>query len=715
MQGFFRRCFFGMARFVVTENGGFLEIEPEDLGLNTDFSEYDFPELDAAERSRYKELQSVIKNIEERERPVARVRHGEIEKIYKDQLNQSQADAVFATEGPVLVIAGAGSGKTRTIVYRTAYMLQKGIPAESILLLTFTRRAAGEMVSRVNRLIGSELADRITAGTFHSFANSQLRRYGTAIGIRPNFTICDTVDSADMIDLIKNRLNVKKNGKTMPKKGTIAEIISRSRNHMKPISETVGGYYCKYIDFVEEISQIAEEYAKYKAEQNLLDYDDLLEKFLQLLESSPAVLEQIQNRFKYVMVDEYQDTNVFQGRIADLIAGKSRNIMVVGDDSQSIYAFRGANFENILRFPQKWEDAKLIKLFRNYRSERALLDYTNEIIKNFYVSYDKALVSNIERLRGKPVVKRFFSSEEEAVFVAEKIERLLGSGVPPEEIAVLYRSSFHSNFIQAELLKRGINFAVYGGIKFIERRHVKDVLSYAKVVLNPRDSVSLNRIFKLVPGVGAATAAKIAEGYAEKGFSVIESYAKKKFFEDLKNLCMMLESASFENAGIIGLLEIIIKFYKPILNELEDDSEDRIKDFDVLIQLASGYSDLGKFLADFTLDPPDSQLSSSKVAVNPAENRDKVVLSTIHSAKGLEWDSVFVINLAEGAFPAEKSVTKIDDLEEERRLFYVACSRAKSRLYLTYPQQRQLYGKMTSDALPSRFVAEIDKAFYDFS
>jgi len=704
-----------MARFVVTENGGFLEIEPEDLGLSSDFSEYDFPELDATERSRYKELQSVIKNIEERERPVAKFKTGEIEKAYKNELNQAQAEAVFTTEGPVLVIAGAGSGKTRTIVYRTAYMLQKGIPAESILLLTFTRRAAGEMVSRVNKLIGSELADRITAGTFHSFANSQLRKYGAAIGIRPNFTICDQVDSADMIDLIKNRLEIKKSGKTMPKKGTITEIISRSRNHMKPIAEVVEDYYCKYVDFIDEISQIAEQYVKYKAEQNLLDYDDLLEKFLQLLESSPSVLEKIQNRFRYVMVDEYQDTNVFQGKIADLIAEKSRNIMVVGDDSQSIYAFRGANFENILRFPQKWEDARLIKLFRNYRSERALLDYTNEIIKNFYVSYDKALVSNIERFRGKPVVKRFFSSEDEAVFVAEKIERMLAEGIPPEEIAVLYRSSFHSNLIQAELMKRGINFAVYGGIKFIERRHVKDVLSYAKVILNPKDSVSLNRIFKLVPGIGAATAAKIAEGYAERGLSVIESYTKKKFFEDLKSLCMMLETASFENLGIAELLDFIVKFYKPILEGLEDDSEERLKDFDVLKQIAGGYSDLGKFLSDFTLDPPDSQLSSSKIPVNPAENRDKVVLSTIHSAKGLEWDAVFVINLVEGAFPAEKSVTKIDDLEEERRLFYVACSRAKSRLYLTYPQQRQLYGKMTSDALPSRFVAEIDKAFFEFS
>ena len=704
-----------MARYVVTENGGFLEIEPEDLGLGSDFSEYDFPELDSSERERYDELKSVIKNIEERETPVSKFKTGEIEQIYKNQLNQAQADAVFATEGPVLVIAGAGSGKTRTIVYRTAYMLQKGISPESILLLTFTRRAAGEMTDRVNKLIGSALADRITAGTFHSFANLQLRKYGRFIGIMPNFTICDTVDSADMMDLIKNKLDIKKNGKTMPKKGTIAEIISRSRNHLKPISEVIENYYCKYIDFIDEITKIAELYAQYKAERNLLDYDDLLEKFMQLLESSPEVLEKLQNRYRYVMVDEYQDTNVFQGKIADLIAQKSRNIMVVGDDSQSIYAFRGANFENILRFPQKWEDARLIKLFRNYRSERALLDYTNEIIKNFYVSYEKALVSNIERTCVKPVVRRFESAEKEGEFVAGEIEKLLESRIRPEEIAVLYRSSFHANFIQTALLKRGIDFAVFGGVKFMERRHIKDVLSYLKVVQNRNDSVALNRIFKLVPGVGAATAAKIAEGYAAEGAGVVKKHAKKKYYEDLEKLCDMLESASNDELRISDVLEIVIDFYKPILEGLEEDSDDRMKDFSVLVQLASAYSELEKFLADFALDPPDSQLSSSRVAANPSENRNKVVLSTIHSAKGLEWDTVFVINLCEGAFPAEKSVTKIDDLEEERRLFYVACSRAKSRLFLTYPQQRNMYGRFNADALPSRFLAEIDKSFYSFS
>lgn len=704
-----------MARFVVTENGGFLEIEPEDLGLSSDFSEYDFPELDSSERERYNELKSVIKSIEERVTPVSKFKIGEIEQIYKNQLNQAQADAVFATEGPVLVIAGAGSGKTRTIVYRTAYMLQKGISPESILLLTFTRRAAGEMTDRVNKLIGSALADRITAGTFHSFANLQLRKYGRFIGIMPNFTICDTVDSADMMDLIKNKLDIKKNGKTMPKKGTIAEIISRSRNHLKPISEVIEGYYCKYIDFIDEINQIAELYAQYKAERNLLDYDDLLEKFMQLLESSPEVLEKLQNRYRYVMVDEYQDTNVFQGKIADLIAQKSRNIMVVGDDSQSIYAFRGANFENILRFPQKWEDARLIKLFRNYRSERALLDYTNEIIKNFYVSYEKALVSNIDRTCVKPVVRRFESAEKEGEFVADEIEKLLESRIRPEEIAVLYRSSFHANFIQTALLKRGIEFAVFGGVKFMERRHIKDVLSYLKVVQNRSDSVALNRIFKLVPGVGAATAAKIAEGYAAEGAGVLKKYAKKKYYEDLEKLCDMLESASNDELKISEVLKIVMDFYKPVLEELEEDSDDRMKDFSVLVQLASAYSELEKFLADFALDPPDSQLNSSKVAANPAENGNKVVLSTIHSAKGLEWDSVFVINLCEGAFPAEKSVTKIDDLEEERRLFYVACSRAKSRLYLTYPQQRNMYGRFNAGVLPSRFLAEIGRSFYEFS
>ena len=700
-----------MARYIVSDDGELLEDSP----VMSDTAEYEFPELDSAERERYKELRTVIKSIEDRTSDAPALKKGEIEQFYESQLNSAQCSAVFVLEGPVLVIAGAGSGKTRTIVYRTAYMLQKGIKPESILLLTFTRRAAGEMTQRVNQLIGSETANRITAGTFHSFANIQLRKYGRFIGIMPNFTICDQVDSADMIDLIKNTLDIKKTGKAMPKKGTIAEIISRSRNHAKSIADVIDGYYSKYSEFSDVITKIAEGYEKYKAERNMLDYDDLLEKFLELLENSPEALERIQNRYEYIMVDEYQDTNIFQGKIADLIAAKSRNIMVVGDDSQSIYAFRGANFENILRFPQKWEDARLIKLFRNYRSERTLLNYTNEIIKNFYVSYEKALVSNIERVKGRPVVKRFLSSEDEGEFVASEIEKLLESGMKPEEIAVLYRSSFHANFVQASLLRRGIDFAVYGGIKFVERRHIKDVLSYAKVIQNSKDSVSLNRIFKLVPGIGAATAARLAESFAEKGPVAIEAHAKKKYYGELRRLCEMLDVASNDELKITKILEIIIEFYKPVLEELEDDSDERLKDFPVLIQLASNYRVLENFLTDFALDPPDSKLSSSKVTSDASENRDKVVLSTIHSAKGLEWDTVFVINLNEGSFPSEKAVTKIDDLEEERRLFYVACSRAKSRLFLTYPQIKLMYGKLNSTALPSRFLAEISDSYYEIS
>ena len=287
-----------MARYIVSDDGELEEESPFTGGTE----EYEFPELDSAERARYSELRGVIKSIEERISDVPALRKGEIEKVYESQLNAAQCAAVFALTGPVLVIAGAGSGKTRTIVYRTAYMLQKGIKPESILLLTFTRRAAGEMTKRVNELIGSEVADRITAGTFHSFANLQLRKYGRFIGIMPNFTICDTVDSADMIDLIKNTLDIKKTGKAMPKKGTIAEIISRARNHVQPITQVVENYYSKYTEFADAITQIAGEYEKYKAERNMLDYDDLLEKFLQLLESSPEVLEKIQNRYEYVMV-----------------------------------------------------------------------------------------------------------------------------------------------------------------------------------------------------------------------------------------------------------------------------------------------------------------------------------------------------------------------------------------------------------------------------
>jgi len=672
-----------------------------------DIGKYSFPMLTDEEKKRYDELKKIVLSTN-KEIQKTEVKDGDIEKKYRKLLNDAQCEAVFNLEGPQLVIAGAGSGKTRTVVHRVSYMLEKRIRPESILLLTFTRRASNEMRSRVQKITGHDSVNRITAGTFHSFANLMLRIHGHFIGVDRNFTICDQVDSADIIDLIKNELKLPKRSRPFPKKRTVAEIISRSRNTERPIGEIIDSQYSKYLDFAMDIAKITKRYATFKKEKNVLDYDDLLQTFLEGLQTSPQMLEQIHYRYKYIMVDEFQDTNLAQGRIADILAKRTSNIMVVGDDLQSIYAFRGANFENILRFPEHWPECKITRLEQNYRSRKELLELTNSIVKNCYAAYNKELFSDLNNGLA-PTVKRAASAENEATYIADIIEDSL-ERISPGEISVLYRSSHHGNFIQAELLKRGISFTVYGGIKFIERRHVKDILSYARIVQNPLDAVAMNRVLKLVPGIGSKTAGNIVELITREGFNALKTFEKKKFFPDLKEVFGTIFTAGQPELSPLETIEIICSHYIPILKELESDFDDRAKDISVLKQIASGYRKLERFLTDFSLDPPSSKLSSG--ATNKQEKPEETVtLSTIHSAKGLEWHTVFVIHLLENFFPSEKALSRIDDLEEERRLFYVACSRAKERLFLTFPASVSFYNGILST--PSRFIAEIDRNLYE--
>jgi len=671
--------------------------------LNT----YVKPPMTEDERKRFDELKKIAASIEGKDAQVNPV-NGEIEDVYRKLLNERQCDAVFNLYGQFLVIAGAGSGKTRTIVHRVAYMIEKGVNPSKILLLTFTKRAAGEMISRVNSLTGSDFASKITAGTFHSFANMMLRIYGHLIGIKSNFTICDQVDSADMIDLIKNGMTLTKKTKPFPKKGTVAEIISRSRNTLKPIGMVIDQQYSKYTEFTEDITELSKKYASLKNELNILDYDDLLERFLDGLKSSKEFLQKIENRYSFVMVDEYQDTNVFQGEIADIIALSSGNIMVVGDDLQSIYGFRGAAFENILRFPGRWPKCKVIKLEQNYRSRRELLDFTNSIVDNCYAAYKKILFSDMSG-SCEPTVQRVTDAESEAVFIADVIEKTTEK-ISAGDVAVLYRSGHHGNFIQAELLKRNIEFAVYGGIKFIERRHVKDIISYAKVIQNPTDGVALNRILKLIDGIGSGTAGKLVNEIAGNGFRAVNNHSKRKYFDELKDMFKMLFEAGKEGHATTEIFNLIIEYYLPVLKSLESDYDDRVKDIAVLHKIASGYKSLEKFLSDFSLDPPSSQLSSGEVPLADEMPREKIVLSTVHSAKGLEWHTVFVVHLLDGCFPSDRSMARMEDLEEERRLFYVACSRAKEVLYLTFPAIVSFYGGNLT--MPSRFLAEVDEKLY---
>lgn len=630
---------------------------------------------------------------------------------YEKELNQAQLLAATTVEGPLLVIAGAGSGKTRAVVYRVAYLLEKGVDPQKILLLTFTRKAAKEMLDRASVLLDDLNAQKVMGGTFHAFSNYILRKYSGIIGIAPNFTIVDQGDAEDIIDLVRGELKIEKKGRAFPKKGRLQEIISRARNLGLTVREVIAEEFGGLAEYVEDIEKIEKAYTSYKRSHNILDYDDLLELFKFCLEENRRFRERVQDDFQYLMVDEFQDTNAVQKEIVDLMGEKHRNVMVVGDDSQSIYSFRGANFENILRFPETYPDCKIIKLEQNYRSSQAILDFTNAIIDNARIGYRKRLFSNIGGGL-KPLVKKFYSQEEEAEFVVSMIQELREEGVPLNEIAVLYRATYHGNFIQAELLKKNIPYVVYGGIRFIERRHVKDVLAHLRITLNPYDSVAWNRVLKLIPGVGNATASRIIKHVREnKGELDPSKFKGKKYADDLAKLARVLDSIRAEEVPPAAKVETLKNYYLPLLRNLEYDYQTRILDIDVLYTLACRYDELERFLSDLALDPPSNMFQDKSTPLIDESEEKPLVLSTIHSAKGLEWNTVFIPHLLDGLFPTARSWKDIRSLEEERRLFYVACTRAKRCLFLTMPHTvYSYYGYFT---LPSRFLAEIDSEKYE--
>ncbi len=629
---------------------------------------------------------------------------------YRGELNPGQLAAVTTIDGPVLVIAGAGSGKTRTIVYRLAYFIENDIPPSQILLLTFTRKAAGEMLTRAGILLNKQ-CQQIQGGTFHSFANYILRKHSRILRILPNFSVIDAADSADAIDLVRHSLKFEKKSSAFPRKSRLQTIISKAKNCNLKISKIVDKYFSGLAEFVEDIEIIAREYAKYKKANNILDFDDLMDVLRDSLKSNALFREKVQKAFPYIMCDEFQDTNVVQKDIVDLIAGKYKNLMVVGDDAQSIYSFRGANFENILLFPETYPDCKVVKIEQNYRSSQGLLNFTNSVIDNAVIGYKKKLFSEVTS-PVKPLFGEFYDQESEAEFIVDRVLELRENDIPLNEIAVLYRATYHGNYIQAELLKRNIPYVVYGGIRFVERRHVKDIISYLRIILNPLDAVAWNRILKLVPGIGSVTARNIINRIkSNKGKMDFDDYSSKKFFPELQKLSKALSLSGSKNTSIPEKIKILKKYYTPILRNLEFDYDIRILDIDLLNELATKYNDLAQFLTDFALDPPSNRFQQQTRPLIDESEEKPLVLSTVHSAKGLEWHTVFIPHLLDGLLPSEKCMDNIEELEEERRLFYVACTRAKRGLYLTMPSYMSSWDSFFT--LPSRFLAEIEKTNYE--
>jgi len=669
----------------------------------------DFPEVESTDLTlkKIEELKSIISSIESKTSESQEVVLAKNFKInYKNELNLAQLEAVTTINGPVLVIAGAGSGKTRVIVHRVAFMLENGIEPGEILLLTFTRKAASEMIGRVQGLLNDNKAQKVFGGTFHSFSNYILRKYANLLGIPANFTIIDSEDSADTIDLIKSELKIEKKEKAFPKKNRIQEIISSARNRNLTIRNVILNEFSGLVEFIDQLELINLGYEKYKKICRIFDYDDLMEVLRDCLRDNLNFRHKLNDQFRFIMVDEYQDTNIVQKEIVEYLSEGSGNILVVGDDAQSIYSFRGANYENILRFPQKYPHSKVIKIEQNYRSNQKILDFTNDIIDNARIGYKKHLFSSI-LYDTLPVVRKFYDQQLEAEFIVDKIIEYREKGIALNQIAILVRAFWHARYIEIELNRRSIPYIAVGGLAFNERKHVKDIISYLRIVQNPYDAVAWHRILKYIPGVGLVTARKIIEKIiSEKGLQT-KSFENTKFAEGLNRLTAMISKASDNTISIARKIEIILEYYAPILQATESDYQIRLLDISVLVDLSSRYDQLDKFLTDFALDPPSKKFGNKTTPLIDESEDKPLTVSTIHSAKGLEWYSVIIPHALDGLIPSVRALNNIEEIEEERRLFYVACSRAKQDLIITMPSYVSTYNAFLS--YPSRFLVEISK------
>ncbi len=630
---------------------------------------------------------------------------------YRNELNPQQYEAVTAGEGVYLLIAGAGTGKTRTLVYRVARLIETGSQPSSILLLTFTRKAAKEMLDRASLLLDKRCSE-INGGTFHSFANLTLRKYASAVGLSSSFTIMDQGDSEDVVNLLRGGLNLKDIKRRFPQKNTLFGIFSLHVNTGRSIEEIVLNDYPQFAEFMELILQTSVNYTEYKRKNSLLDYDDLL-VFLRLflLDLSPAA-KSFLSKIKFTMVDEYQDTNRIQSDIVLGLSGINRNIMAVGDDSQSIYSFRGADFQNIIRFPEIFPGTKILKLEENYRSTPQILNFTNFIIENATEKYPKKLFTSLPDGE-MPAIISAVNDNMQSKFIADKILALHESGIALSDIAVLFRSSFFSFDLEIELNKAGIPFVKFGGMKFIESAHIKDLLGFLRILANSRDIVSWYRVLLLHEGVGRAKAGKIVNVIPESaGIEVFnpESPARRNSPSGINALFDLLFSLAKSNTSVTEKAEKIIKYYDPLFKSKYDDFKKRKKDLDMFLNISSNYKSLESFLTDMALEPPRDSVIDVSDESSPS---DCLVLSTIHSAKGLEWNSVFIMNALDGLFPSEYSFEDNESIEEERRLMYVASTRAKRNLFIVHPMN--IYNNYTgvTYSKPSRFIEGADESIAD--
>ena len=628
-------------------------------------------------------------------------------------LNPEQRAAVLHDGGPLLIVAGAGSGKTRTLASRVARLIDEGTPAERILLLTFTRRAAAEMLRRAGGLIADRSAGRVWGGTFHGTANRLLRRYGAAVGLDDGFTVMDQSDSATMFGLLRAEAGLGATGRRFPKKETIAAIYSRTVNTRSSLDDTLSGWYPWVAEHGDELRGLFRAYTTRKRESNVVDYDDLLLYWHALLES--AVAETVRGLFDHVLVDEYQDTNRSQAQILSRLG--SRNVTVVGDDAQSIYSFRGASFENILGFCDDFPGTTVVKLEQNYRSTPQILDVANAVIAASKEVFPKRLWSE-RRNRDRPALVTCFDEAIQAEHVAERVLELREQGLALRDQAVLFRTGHHSAGLEIELSRRNIPFVKFGGLRFLEAAHVKDLLSLLRILDNPRDALAWDRVLGTIPGVGPSTALALTTRLDEIGATDGTDRLAALISSDVpvpadgEEAWQMLRSAVSDCRGEAGTepppgqqIERLTEFCEVVFDRNYDDAAARLADLGQLAALAADYGSRSRFLTELTLDPP---LSTSDLAGPAHLDDDYLVLSTIHSAKGGEWDAVYVIHAADGNIPSDMALNDPGGLEEERRLLYVALTRARDHLTVTVPQRfyhHRFSGSADhSYALPSRFL-----------
>ncbi|KJJ85401.1 UvrD/REP helicase [Candidatus Omnitrophus magneticus] len=637
---------------------------------------------------------------------------------FKKSLNEEQYKVVTDADGPCLVLAGAGSGKTRTLCYRLAYLLEKGINPENILLMTFTNKAANEMRERVESLLEYK-PKGLWSGTFHHIGNRVLRQFAEEAGLKNDFGILDENDSRDIIKTSIEKYKTRLKDDKFPKPAIIQSIISFSANTDTPIEKNLESKFIYFLKFAEDIKKIAREYTDKKKLSNNVDYDDLLIKWKLLLEKSENARDYFSNKFQYIMIDEYQDTNYIQAEIIALLAARHRNILAVGDDAQSIYSFRGARVENILTFAERFRGARIFKLETNYRSTPEILELANNSLINNKNQYKKKLKAVLSPLT-LPALVKAGNTYSQAGFICQRIKELQKEGMTLRDIAVLFRAHYQSAELEMELVKRGIPYVVRGGIRFFEQAHIKDILAFLKILANPMDEISWLRALGMCEGIGPKSANKIFEFFQSSGLN-LETFIKKdlhgvltpkmnqgytRFLKIMRPLI-----ANKENKVEAMIKDIMESGYKTYMLATYENAQDRIEDINELINFSHDYASLSDFLSDMTLK--EGFRGEVLLSRGDTWESDYLVLSTIHQAKGLEWNVVITIGLVEGQFPNPKVSTTEKDIEEERRLFYVAVTRAKKYLYLLYPMERYDYQKGVIASEMSRFLEELDSDKYE--